>query len=311
MTSDPAVTVIMIFLDAERFMDEAIASVMTQTMPDFELLLCDDGSTDASTSIARRWVSQHPDKVRYLEHPGHLNRGMSATRNLGLQAARGELIAFIDADDVWRPNKLAEQLALMEAHPEVGMVCGTVRYWESWAGGDDRLLPTGHVRNRVVWPPESSLALYPLGSAASPCPSDMMVRRDAVRSVGGFEEQFRGFYEDQAFLAKLYLVHPVLFADSVWLNYRQHSGSISYTVARNRGYDEARSTFLTWFQGYLNGLPDTPPITVVTAVRRAMRPYRWPVPRTVLPSVRRVSGIGHRALRRLRGARDRWAGAGR
>ena len=314
MTRAPAVSVIMIFLDAEQFIDEAIDSVMAQTLRDFELLLCDDGSTDASTSIAQRWVSAHRDKVRYLEHPGHVNRGMSATRNLGLAAARGELVAFIDADDVWRPHKLADQVALMEGHPEVGMVCGTVRYWESWTGGEDRLVPTGHVKDRVVWPPETSLALYPLGSATSPCPSDMMLRRDAVRAVGGFEEQFRGvysLYEDQAFLAKLYLVRPVLFSGSLWLDYRQHPGSISSTVARVGRYDDVRSTFLRWYEGYLNGLPEPPPRAVVRAVRRALRPYRWPLLRTVPSLIRRVGAVGHRALRRLRGATDQPTDAGR
>ena len=67
------------------------------------------------------------------------------------------------------------------------------------------IVPTGHVINCLVMPPEASLALYPLGKAAAPCPSDMMLRRDAVNAVGGFEEHFTGprqMYEDQAFPGK-------------------------------------------------------------------------------------------------------------
>ena len=100
MSDSPLVTTIIIFLDAERYFEEAIASVFAQTYPHWELLLVDDGSTDGSTAIARHYAMQYQTRVRYLEHPGHQNRGMSATRNLGVKHARGRYIAFVDADDV-------------------------------------------------------------------------------------------------------------------------------------------------------------------------------------------------------------------
>jgi len=293
----------MIFMNAEKFIDEAIASVMAQTAQDFELLLCDDGSSDDSTAIAKSWESRYSDRVRYLEHAGHVNRGMSATRNLGIGAARGDFIAFIDSDDVWRPDKLAAQLAIMDAHPELGMVCGTVRYWRSWGGGGDEYVPTGHVQNRVVYPPEASLTLYPLGRSAAPCPSDMLLRRAAVEDVGGFEEHFTGrrqIYEDQGFLGKLYLAWPVWFADSVWLDYRQHPDSCVATVTRDGGYDNVRSYYLTWFEKYLDRLPDPPPRTVRRAVIRAARPYRRPRAHALLTAPRRIWSRGRRLLGQIR-----------
>jgi glycosyltransferase involved in cell wall biosynthesis len=99
----PLVSVIIIFLDEERFIQEAIESVFAQTYSHWELLLVDDGSKDASTQIARRCAETNPGRVRYLEHEDHRNRGMSASRNLGLQHAKGDFIAFLDADDVWLP----------------------------------------------------------------------------------------------------------------------------------------------------------------------------------------------------------------
>ncbi len=214
----PRVSVITIFLNAERFISEAIESVLTQDFCDFEIILVDDGSTQECTTIARDYAQRYAPIIRYLEHPGHQNRGMSASRNLGVAAARGEFVAFIDADDVWEKNKLTEQLAIMDRFPELGMVCGAARYWSSWNGGDDQTIPTGHLYNRVILPPNAALALYPLSKASAPCPSDLLLRRELIASLGGFEEHFTGprqLYEDQAFLAKLYLAAPVYFADRV------------------------------------------------------------------------------------------------
>jgi len=271
----PRVSVVTIFLNAERYLVEAIDSVLEQDFPLIELLLVDDGSTDASTRIARDYAERYAPRIRYLEHPGHINRGMSASRNLGIHAAQGEFLAFLDADDVWTRSKISEQVAIMDAHPALGMVCGTVRYWESWAGGEDRMIETGHVRNVVVRPPEASLALYPLGSASAPCPSDILLRRDLVVALGGFEEHFTGMYEDQGFLAKLYLAAPVYFSDRVWLNYRQHLDSCVATVKRDGGYDQVRSYFLKWFESYIARQPDGDR-RVKRAIRTALRPYRHP-----------------------------------
>jgi glycosyltransferase involved in cell wall biosynthesis len=251
-------------------------------------------------------VERAAGKVRYLEHEGHTNRGMSATRNLGIGAARGEFIAFIDADDVWRPDKLAEQIAVMDQHPELGMVCGTVCYWRSWAGGDDELVPTGHVRNRVVGPPETSLALYPLGRAAAPCPSDVLLRRGAVEAVGGFEEHFTGarhVYEDQGFLSKLYLRWPVFFADAVWLQYRQHPDSCVATVMRDGRYHEVRKYFLDWFEAHLREFPTASRPEVEDAVHRALKPYRSPILYGLQSLPRRILGSGRAALIRVGGSR--------
>src|SRR5262245_24155101 len=93
-----AVSVIIIFMNAQAFISDAIDSVFAQTYTNWELLLVDDGSTDASTQIALSFANGNPGRVRYLEHSGHRNRGMSASRNLGIQHAGGEYIGFLDAD---------------------------------------------------------------------------------------------------------------------------------------------------------------------------------------------------------------------
>lgn len=278
-TARPRVSVIAIFLNEERFISEAIESVLAQDFRDFEIILVDDGSTDEGTMIARDYTARYAPIIRYLEHQGHQNLGQSASRNLGLAAARGEFVAFLDADDVWEKTKLTEQLAIMEAFPALGMVCGAARYWSSWNGGDDVIVPTGHRCNAIILPPEAALALYPLGNADAPCPSDLLLRREVAAAVGGFEEHFAGprqMYEDQAFLMKLYLATPVYFSDRVWLNYRLHADSSMAEAISQGRYHEWRLYFLNWLEAYLKTMPQSPDRRVFAALRHAVWPYRHP-----------------------------------
>ena len=255
----PMVSVIIPFYNSAEWLDETICSVLAQDFDDFDIALVDDGSTDESTALARSYADRN-QKIRYFEHEAHANKGVVFARNLGIKMTRGKYIAPLDADDFWEQRKLAEQVAIMEAHPEIGMVCGVVRYWSSWAGGVDRLVQSGHVLNQVVLPPDASLAIYPLGRADAPAPSDWLLRREAVEFIAGFQEEFVGpvrLYEDQAFLSKLYLEWPVYFADAVWTKYRIHQNSIMAHDSHGERYHHARAYFLHWFERYLAARPWT------------------------------------------------------
>ena len=281
MSGRPLVSVVTIFLDEERFLAEAVESVIAQTYENWELLLVDDGSTDGSTNMARHYAERFHDKIRYLEHEGHRNRGMSSSRNLAVHHARGDYIAIIDGDDVWLPNKLERQLEIMEAHPGVGMLCGASEYWSGWTGRPedqqrDRVQQVGVPPNQVFEPPSLVTACYPLGPASAPCPSDLMLRRNVVEEVGGFEDSFRGFYEDQAFLVKVYLKARVYVSDECLDRYRIHEDSCCAVVERAGQYDVWRHRFLKWFQAYLDRRGVTSS-EVRGALREALRQYQHPV----------------------------------
>ena len=131
------VSVIMPFLNTpERYLREAISSVQDQTYPHWELILINDGSESEISAVARNIASDDPDRIIYLSHPGEGNRGTSRSRNLGIEKASGELIAFIDADDVWLPDKLEEQVEVLARFPDAEMLCGNTLYWYSWSGRD-------------------------------------------------------------------------------------------------------------------------------------------------------------------------------
>lgn len=107
----PVVSVVMPAYNAGRTLAEAVDSVLAQTFQNWELILLDDGSRDGTASIARSYTRADP-RIRYEANPGNL--GAAASRNRGVSLARGSWIAFLDSDDVWRPEKLARQLKLAE-----------------------------------------------------------------------------------------------------------------------------------------------------------------------------------------------------
>ena len=284
MTAGPLVSVAMIFLNEEKFIEEAIWSVLSQTYGNWELLLVDDGSIDDSTNIARRYARQYPEKVRYFEHQNHANRGMSASRNLGIQNARGAYITFVDADDVVLPGKLKQQVAILEFQPEVALVCGRAEWWYRWDGNeeaaDNNFIQKLDVPLDSVLKPPTLLILFLKDEWASLC--DVMVRREAVESVGGYEEFFHGMYEDQAFHAKLCLNFPGYVSGQTWYRYRQHPRSCCSVAGREGNHAVARKRFLLWLEGYLKTQ-----VVVSPALHKIFRKERWGLRHPILRGVSR------------------------
>jgi glycosyltransferase involved in cell wall biosynthesis len=261
MARGPLVSAIIIFRDEERFIADAIESVLGQVYESWELLLVDDGSSDASTETARRHAREQPSRIRYIDHPRHENLGMSAARNAGLRAASGRYVALLDADDAWLPTTLAEQVDVLEAHPDAAMVYGSIEYWFSWTGAAedrdrDRVEPLGVPIGTLLAPP-GPLPKFLRDRAA--VPSGLLIRRDAALAVGGFEDAFRGEYEDQAFLAKLCLRFPVFAAARCWYRYRQHERSTVSMGLRTGATDAARLRFLTWLTRHLSATGNRSP----------------------------------------------------
>jgi glycosyltransferase involved in cell wall biosynthesis len=262
----PTIAIILIFLDSGEFIAEAIESVLAQTFTDWELALVDDGSSDGSTGIAKDYAARDR-RIRYVEHPGHANRGMSASRNLGARATTAPLLAFLDSDDVMEPDKLDEELGILTLHPDVAMVCGASLYWRSWQeGGKDEVVLTGGVADQRIAPPQALLQFYPLGSAPGG-PVTVMIRREVFDAIGGFEESFPGLFEDQALLVKLYLEHPIFIIGRPLFRYRQHDNSCCATTLVEAGeYERKRAFFLEWLDDWVRarGIGDR-------AVKRAIR----------------------------------------
>jgi teichuronic acid biosynthesis glycosyltransferase TuaG len=119
-TTAPLVSIITPAYNTAGFLSDTIESALAQTVTDFELLIADDGSTDHTLEVARRWARLDP-RVRVSTGP---NGGASSARNRAMQQARGSYFALLDSDDVWHPGFLAAQLAVLRDHPEADVVTG-------------------------------------------------------------------------------------------------------------------------------------------------------------------------------------------
>jgi len=270
----PLVSIVTPFLNPGRFLEEALASVLAQTYASWEHLLVDDGSSDGSGEIAARWAERHPGQVRLVADAGRGSQGSSAARNLGIRQARGEYLALLDADDVWLPTHLADQMALLERHPGAGLAYGPTEEWYGWTGrAEDGVrdhVPPIRIAPGIAMPAPGPLAAFVRRSAPTPCTCSVVARRSVVEAVGGFENGFPGLYDDQAFYAKLCLAAPVVASDTCTSRYRRHAGSLYSTAQASGGAGADRLTFLEWLDGYVtrHGVRDR-------AVRSALRRELW------------------------------------
>ena len=309
MESNSLVSVIICFLNEERFLEEAINSVLQQDYPYWELLLIDDGSHDKSSRIALEFSEMSNHRIVYCQHKGHINKGLSASRNLGIQKANGSLIAFLDADDVWLPGKLSNQVAIFLQHPKTAMIAEASNYWYNWndVSGKNVIIKVGASQDVAHNPPALLYQLYPLGKGSAPCPSSLIIKKEAIERTGYFEGCFVNefaMYEDQAFLGKMYLNEHIYISSACNNLYRQRDESIVRSVKSAGLHLKARRYYLEWFEGYLHehNIKDA---RLKSLMNKALFPYRWSmlyylsfiVPRKIWRRVKKILSFIHLPVR--------------
>lgn len=245
MTDKPLVSIIVPILNGERFIRESIESIFAQTFSNWELLLVDDGSSDNSVHIARKYAEKYPEKIFFLMHEGHQNKGVSATRNLGIKHSRGELVAFLDQDDIWFPNKLERQVRIMQENPDVGIVVNPAMYWNEDGSKNPQPMSLSPYKN----PPGAWVPKIIETEDNTACPSAVLVRTSVIRMVGGEEESF-GLIEDTVFWVKISLVTSFYYDPEPLLLYRIHSQSMWNGAPENKRH-QARIRFYIWLKQYL------------------------------------------------------------
>jgi glycosyltransferase involved in cell wall biosynthesis len=202
----PAVSVLLTSYNREPFIAAAIESVLAQTFTDFELLIVDDGSTDGSVDVARRYLSD--PRVRLVQN--ERNRGQFPNRNYAASIARGEYVKYHDSDDLMYPHCLSTMVTALAAEPTAAFALSA---HSAWSGGPSPMLLTP----RLAYQREFfGTGLASLGPAAA------LFRRDAFLALGGFPDE--GPHSDWLFWLKACReVNTLLiYGDLYW--YRIHAG---------------------------------------------------------------------------------------
>jgi glycosyltransferase involved in cell wall biosynthesis len=169
----PAVSVVIPAYNSAAFLQQAIDSVLGQTYSDFEIIVIDDGSSDGTEAVARSFS----DRVTYIKQE---NKGVSAARNHGIKLARGQYVAFLDADDLWAPEKLAEQIPLFDMNPEIGLV------YSDWQVVSEHGVSEASFHSSR--PAASGYVFNDLVRTGFILTSGTVVRRSCLADVGEFDE---------------------------------------------------------------------------------------------------------------------------
>jgi len=208
-----SVSVVVPAYNAERTLERTLRSISEQTVEVSEIIVVDDGSSDATADTARRYAATDP-RVRLVPQK---NGGASAARNTGIATANGDFVAFLDADDVWLPHKLERQLEVFEQHPEVGAVqAGAVH-----VDGDLRpLFPLPC--NPGPMHPMEVLRFRNLPAF----PTTLVLRRDAIATIGVFDTSL-AILEDWEFSLRASIRSVLWSVEEPLALYRVHPGNRS------------------------------------------------------------------------------------
>jgi glycosyltransferase involved in cell wall biosynthesis len=214
--SGPTVSVVMPVYNTEVYLTDSVGSILGQTFQDWELICIDDGSTDGSLNILRRYESADP-RVRVITRP---NTGVARARNDGMDVAHGRYIAAMDSDDIALPERLRRQVDYMESHPECVCLGTAVRV----VGPD--LLP---IKEELKPLDHETIDCQTLaGSGAAIRHPIAMFRTEALRSIGGYRDECLAF-EDVDLYLRLAEIGRLANLPDILLLYRQRPGSINRT----------------------------------------------------------------------------------
>lgn len=236
---NPLVSVIIPAYNCERFLHEAVQSVLDQKYSPIEIIIVDDGSTDGTGTVARSF----PESVRYLHQA---NQGPAAARNRGIEHAQGSLIAFADADDLWPATKLELQLSYLVRDPKIDIVLGRIQQVQLSEADN------GETRAEEFAEPAFSVNL---GSA--------IIRKSVFERVGLFDETLRYSEDVDWFMRAREAGAAIVTIDAVTLFYRQHeqnmtrgksTSELNVLKALKRSLDRRREG-----SGVAAALPEFPP----------------------------------------------------
>jgi glycosyltransferase involved in cell wall biosynthesis len=205
----------------ERYLAEAIDSVLAQTYRDFELIILDDGSKDRTLEIAQSYA-QRDSRIRV---ESHANVGVGPTMNRGFSMCSNEWVAILQADDVMMPMRFERQFAFLAEHPELDVAAG----WCKHIDGEGKVIGKG---DTPLTTHEAVNQIYAANELIAFNCSTAIVRKSAVLAVGGYRPQFRVNEDADLWVRMLEKGYKILIQPEYFVKYRIHAGSVSVARAR-------------------------------------------------------------------------------
>jgi len=218
MNQSPKVSVIIPAYNAAAFVGETLGSVFAQTFTDYEVIVINDGSPD--TEAFERAIAPYRERINYIKQE---NRGASAARNAGLNAARGELVAFLDADDTWLTNYLQEQIDFMHEH-QPDLICGDAIVFSDSRTDDQSYMDV--LMNGADHFGEVTFEGLISGSQ-SLITSAVVARRQKVIEAGSFDENLRNAQDFDLWIRMALRGARMGYQRKVLARYRYREGSLS------------------------------------------------------------------------------------
>ncbi|HOW59379.1 MAG TPA: glycosyltransferase [Candidatus Omnitrophota bacterium] len=224
----PKVSVIIPTFNRAEYICDAIDSVLAQTYHDLEIIVINDGSIDDTEKALKKYGG----RIQYLYQN---NAGVSAARNKGIKASRGEYIAFLDADDSWLPEKLSVQIPILEFNPKLGMVFSYLEIMDEYGRRTGRMKPKQK-------PGIDFLTMLEAGSAMT---SSCLMRKRSLDAAGIFDESL-AIYEDMDLFLRVVNQFPALFVEKSLGCYREHSNQSTLDDVKN--YKQQVKLAQKWMQ---------------------------------------------------------------
>jgi len=215
---NPLVSVIIPVYNGEKFLEEAIRSVIDQDYSSWELLIVDDGSTDTTASIAGKFAADIRVKYYFQD-----NAGVSSARNNGVRNATGDFFAFMDADDVWLGSNLLEKVNYLVNNPNVGLV-----------HSHTEIINESSVRTGIVKEGKEGWLLDELllwQNTSINAPSSILIRKEVMTAVGVFDEEL-STAADQDFYFRIAQKYAIGNIQKVLVLYRTHPNNMSSVISR-------------------------------------------------------------------------------
>jgi glycosyltransferase involved in cell wall biosynthesis len=219
-----AISVVIPVYNGERYLADAMTSVLSQTYAPAELIVVDDGSTDASGVIAKHYASDHQDGSTRVCYVRQAHAGQPTALNLGVRVSRGSHLAFLDADDTWPGDKLDHQVAAFEARPDVHMVFGHARQFRDRSGETPRPLA------------EHAEHLHPPRILPAKVPGALLMRRGDFDMIGPFREDLKIGSAIEWYARARDAGLTELILDDIVLERRVHGENLTLTACTGSDY---------------------------------------------------------------------------